>query len=196
MRIPVMLGLRGDDRQLDWASSGPVFLRQRAIAQLVRDQTEWSRISAYIENDPVKSGLVARSEDYPWSSAYSVARSGDAALIGPVPQPVQRFAYQTQPRCAHYENRIADNRVSRRSGFSTRIPLFKRRGASQCNIDGVGLSLAPHSSPPAYATRKPKADGSRVGNLLASIQGALEFRSSIAPARTYCAELRRDDRAL
>jgi hypothetical protein len=125
------------DRQLDWASSGPVFLRRQAIAQLiqrgvqlghyrlgafvimanqvnvllwplvdpshllqyaerlhrppskpftgpnwratlvwqresyghwVRDQTEWSRISAYMENNPVKAGFVARSEDYQWSS--------------------------------------------------------------------------------------------------------------------------------
>ncbi len=34
----------------------------------VRDRTEWSRISAYMENNPVKAGFVARSEDYQWAS--------------------------------------------------------------------------------------------------------------------------------
>jgi hypothetical protein len=45
----------------------------------VRDQAEWDRIAAYIENNPVQAGLVTRAEDYRWSSARGVARSGDAA---------------------------------------------------------------------------------------------------------------------
>jgi hypothetical protein len=102
------------DRQLDWASSGPVFLRRQAIAQLIQRGVQlghyrlgafvimanqvnvllWplvdpSHLLQYAERlhrppskpftGPVEAGLVARSEDYPWSSAYSVARSGDAA---------------------------------------------------------------------------------------------------------------------
>jgi hypothetical protein len=35
----------------------------------VRDDRESDRIRAYIENNPVKAGLVANAEDYLWSSA-------------------------------------------------------------------------------------------------------------------------------
>ena len=36
----------------------------------VREDREWERVKAYIENNPVKAGLVARAQDYPWSSAF------------------------------------------------------------------------------------------------------------------------------
>jgi hypothetical protein len=35
----------------------------------VRDLLEDQRIRAYIENNPVKAGLAAHAEEYPWSSA-------------------------------------------------------------------------------------------------------------------------------
>jgi hypothetical protein len=35
----------------------------------VRDLLEGQRIRAYIENNPVKAGLAAHAEQYPWSSA-------------------------------------------------------------------------------------------------------------------------------
>jgi len=35
----------------------------------VRDDRESDSIKAYIENNPVKAGLVANAEDYLWSSA-------------------------------------------------------------------------------------------------------------------------------
>jgi hypothetical protein len=35
----------------------------------VRDLLEGQRIRAYIENNPVKAGLAAHAEEYPWSSA-------------------------------------------------------------------------------------------------------------------------------
>ena len=35
----------------------------------VRDEQEFARIVAYIENNPVKAGIVTRPEDYGWSSA-------------------------------------------------------------------------------------------------------------------------------
>jgi REP element-mobilizing transposase RayT len=52
----------------------------------VRDEGEWNRIAAYIENNPVKAGLVTRAEGYPWPSARGVARSGDAARKVRAPQ--------------------------------------------------------------------------------------------------------------
>jgi hypothetical protein len=35
----------------------------------VSDDRESNRIEGYIENNPVKAGLAASAEDYPWSSA-------------------------------------------------------------------------------------------------------------------------------
>ena len=41
-----------------------------------RDDGELLRIIAYIENNPVKAGLVERPEDWPWSSARIRKRAG------------------------------------------------------------------------------------------------------------------------
>lgn len=37
----------------------------------VRDAPEMNRIRRYVENNPVRLGLVASAEEYRWSSAYS-----------------------------------------------------------------------------------------------------------------------------
>ena len=44
----------------------------------MRHDRESDRIKAYIENNPVKAGLVANAEDYLWSSA---ARKAETNLI-------------------------------------------------------------------------------------------------------------------
>ena len=49
--------------------TGQSFWQRESYDRWVRDQHEWDRIAAYIENNPVKAGLVSRAEDYPWSSA-------------------------------------------------------------------------------------------------------------------------------
>jgi putative transposase len=59
--------------------TGEPFWQREFCDHWVRDEAEWNRIAAYIENNPVKAGLVARAGDYPWSSARGIARSGDAA---------------------------------------------------------------------------------------------------------------------
>jgi hypothetical protein len=45
----------------------------------VRDDRESDRIKGYIENNPVKAGLVANAEDYLWSSA---ARKAGRVEVG------------------------------------------------------------------------------------------------------------------
>ena len=40
----------------------------------MRDDRESDRIKGYIENNPVKAGLVANAEDYLWSSASKKSR--------------------------------------------------------------------------------------------------------------------------
>jgi hypothetical protein len=46
----------------------PIWQRE-SYDHWVRDRAELERIKRYIENNPVKAGLVARASDYAWSSA-------------------------------------------------------------------------------------------------------------------------------
>ena len=46
----------------------------------VGEEQEWSRIAAYIENNPVKAGLASRPEDYRWSSAHQLHSKRVAGL--------------------------------------------------------------------------------------------------------------------
>jgi hypothetical protein len=48
---------------------GQPFWQDESYDRLVRNQTEFDRIVNYIEMNPVKAGLVAKPEDFPWSSA-------------------------------------------------------------------------------------------------------------------------------
>ena len=48
--------------------SGP-FWQKETYDHWVRGDKEHGRVSAYIESNPVKAGLVAKPEDYRWSSA-------------------------------------------------------------------------------------------------------------------------------
>jgi putative transposase len=49
--------------------TGEPFWQAESYDHWVRDEKEYWRITAYIENNPVKAGLVERAEDYLWSSA-------------------------------------------------------------------------------------------------------------------------------
>ena len=46
--------------------TGEPFWQRESYDHWVRDEAERNRIAAYIENNPVKAGLVARAKDYPW----------------------------------------------------------------------------------------------------------------------------------
>jgi len=64
--------------------TGETFWQAESYDHWVRSQSEWDRIAAYIENNPVKAGLVSRAEDYRWSSAGRSAETslGAAAMSG------------------------------------------------------------------------------------------------------------------
>ncbi len=49
--------------------TGETFWQAESYDHWVRDERERERIVRYIENNPVKAGLVQRAEDYRWSSA-------------------------------------------------------------------------------------------------------------------------------
>jgi putative transposase len=49
--------------------TGQPFWQAESYDHWARDQDEFDRILAYIENNPVKAGLVIRPEHFRWSSA-------------------------------------------------------------------------------------------------------------------------------
>jgi len=49
--------------------TGEPLWQRESYDRWVRDAHEFRRITAYIENSPVKAGLAGRAEDYAWSSA-------------------------------------------------------------------------------------------------------------------------------
>jgi REP element-mobilizing transposase RayT len=53
--------------------AGEPFWQQEYFDRIVRSEDEFARIRRYIEWNPVKAALVARPEDFPWSSAQAEA---------------------------------------------------------------------------------------------------------------------------
>ena len=49
--------------------TGERFWQDESFDHWVRTEGEFIRIQKYIENNPVKAGLVAKAENWPWSSA-------------------------------------------------------------------------------------------------------------------------------
>jgi len=60
---------------------GTPFWQDESFDHLVRNDAEFARIHRYIENNPVKAGLVTSAEDFQWSSA-APGRSPAAARKG------------------------------------------------------------------------------------------------------------------
>jgi putative transposase len=54
--------------------TGEPFWQRESYDHCVRDSAEFARIIAYIENNPLKAGLVERAEEYPWSSGNPIWR--------------------------------------------------------------------------------------------------------------------------
>ena len=57
-----------------------VFWQEESFDHWVRDEKEFARIVAYIENNPVKAGLVDKPEKWQWSSA-TFERGDDGACV-------------------------------------------------------------------------------------------------------------------
>jgi REP element-mobilizing transposase RayT len=63
--------------------TGETFWQAESYDHWVRDEKEWERIAAYIENNPVKAGLIQRAEDFCCSSVAE--RSAETPGTGPHP---------------------------------------------------------------------------------------------------------------
>jgi REP element-mobilizing transposase RayT len=58
------------------------FWQDESYDHLVRSEAEFRRIRMYIENNPLKAGLVSEAERFRWSSAYTEPPEKAAAMIG------------------------------------------------------------------------------------------------------------------
>jgi putative transposase len=56
--------------------TGQTFWQQESFDHWARDEGEFYRIIAYIENNPVKAGLASRPEAWRWSSAHVRLKRG------------------------------------------------------------------------------------------------------------------------
>jgi len=54
--------------------TGRAFWQEESYDHWVRDEREFGRIRAYIEENPVRAGWVAVAQDYLWSSAWLTAQ--------------------------------------------------------------------------------------------------------------------------
>jgi putative transposase len=61
--------------------TGQPFWQEESYDHWARDDEESSRIIAYIENNPVKAGLVTKPEYWPWSSAAERKRRGMVEIV-------------------------------------------------------------------------------------------------------------------
>jgi putative transposase len=61
--------------------TGESFWQRESYDHWVRDSGELERIVAYIEDNPVKAGLVVRAEDYRWSSAGDDKTPGAETIL-------------------------------------------------------------------------------------------------------------------
>lgn len=70
--------------------AGGPFWQNESFDHWVRSAFEFEKIARYIENNPVKAGLVERPEDWPWSTAVPrfrksepIGRSGTCPTYNP-----------------------------------------------------------------------------------------------------------------
>ena len=79
--LGALKGTTAREANLVLGRTGQTFWQAESYGHWVRDACEFDKIVAYIENNPVKAGFVARREDYLWSSAAKpAARDGKSAV--------------------------------------------------------------------------------------------------------------------
>jgi REP-associated tyrosine transposase len=62
-------------------TTGELFWQRESYDHWVRDEAEWNKIAAYIENNPVRAGLVTRADQFPWSSANGRWQGGGKVSV-------------------------------------------------------------------------------------------------------------------
>jgi REP element-mobilizing transposase RayT len=65
-------GISARDANRVLARTGRAFWQEESFDHWIRNRAQFERIRAYVEENPVKARLVARAEDWRWSSAHKV----------------------------------------------------------------------------------------------------------------------------
>ncbi len=63
-------GVSARHANLRLGRTGNPFWQDESFDHWIRDEGQFARTKAYIENNPVKARLCAKPEDWPWSSAH------------------------------------------------------------------------------------------------------------------------------
>jgi putative DNA methylase len=96
-------------------STGKRFWQNESHDHLVRTPAEFQRVKRYIENNPVKAGLVSEPHDFLWSSArpaqsglqpkLAALQGGSQAIIAPqVPRTTTTAPDRDAPGEPSYRN--------------------------------------------------------------------------------------------
>lgn len=100
--------------------TGKAFWQDESYDHLVRSQKESDRIRLYIEQNPVRAGLVTQAGQYRWSSAgWATRRSAPHEILYPAPggadrpvrnRPPGRFLRVANPELLNYPWRLQRSR--------------------------------------------------------------------------------------
>jgi REP element-mobilizing transposase RayT len=72
--LRTLKGFTAHEANLVLGRTGNPFWQGESYAHLVRSDEEFGRIQRYIENNPVKAGLVTTPEEFEWSSARACSK--------------------------------------------------------------------------------------------------------------------------
>src|SRR5260370_40205105 len=78
-------------------SSGHVW-QERYRSFPIQKDDHLLTVHRYIERNPVRAGLVARAQDWRWSSVAAAQEDQPVLDAGPVPRPSSWLAYVNQPQ--------------------------------------------------------------------------------------------------
>jgi REP element-mobilizing transposase RayT len=66
--------------------TGSTFWQEESYDHVVRNEREFERIRNYIEENPVRAGLIRQADEYRWSSAGLATRGSPSGPGGPPPK--------------------------------------------------------------------------------------------------------------
>jgi putative transposase len=99
----------------------------RYTSRLIADDSYFFQCAQYVENNPVKAGIVQRPEDYLWSSAYARSRGFNDTLADKV------FPFEESSRREKFDSIISLDRrkdgwknMSAALGSSTSLEKLSR----------------------------------------------------------------------
>jgi hypothetical protein len=89
-------GHHGQACQRNVGIDGNPFWQPESYDHVVRNDREFETIRQYIEENPVRAGLVRRGDEYRWSSAGRATRGSPADQVPCADQEVRSYACKSQ----------------------------------------------------------------------------------------------------